>query len=365
MTKIAFLGDVCPGGVLPYQNKYIDDEVLSYLNKFDLRICTLEGAIGTGFEYEPTKLSENGGNNNINYIRDEDAFRLSELGINIVSMANNHAIDLGKGGFINTIRQLQKYNIQYVGAGMNLEEASKPLILKVQDNISIAIIACCIEGTFPWACTVATEDAPGIYKTDIKSLVSQIRKLRQTNDKVIVMPHWGEEHRFFPPLECKKYASMIANAGADAIFASHSHTYGPIVKIKDCIVAYAMGNFLFPDFCMIPPRPMFYPISSSELNHFERVINYPKVIQKETISVWDKKSRIGIVLEYSVKDNKINYQFVNLLDNDILKFLKDVNPIKEFYIRYIEMSLGRIMMKSKFMVKIIRKINKTYLSLAK
>ena len=76
MTKIAFLGDVCPGGVLPYQTEYVDKRLLTYLQQFDLRICTLEGAIGSGFEYEPSKLSQNGGNNNINFIRDEDVFRL-------------------------------------------------------------------------------------------------------------------------------------------------------------------------------------------------------------------------------------------------------------------------------------------------
>ena len=280
-------------------------------------------------------------------------------------MANNHAIDLGKEGFLNTIQQLKKNNIRYVGAGLNFEEASKPLILNLQENISIAIVACCIEGTFPWACTIATKNSPGIYKTDIGTLVTEVRKLKKIHDVVIVMPHWGEEHRYFPPLECKKYASMLANAGADAIFASHSHTYGPIVKIKDCNVAYGMGNFLFPDFCMIPPRPMFYPSSKEELDYFVRVENYPKIIHSKTVSVWDKKSRIGLVLEYTVSSKKINYQFVNLLEDNVLNLLKDVNPLKELFLRYWEMPLGGMFMKSKYIIKIIRKIINVYLSLAK
>ena len=362
MAKIAFLGDVCPGGVLPYQKKYIDERLLDYLKEFDLRICTLEGAIGTGFDYEPSKLSQNGGNNNINYIRDEDAFRLFDIGINIVSMANNHAIDLGYKGFLNTISQLQKYNIKHVGAGLNLKEAAKPLIIKLEKNISIAIIACCIEGTLPWKCTVATENSPGIYKTSIEKLILQIKELKNLKHHVIVMPHWGEEHRFIPPLECKKYSSMMANAGADVILGSHSHTYGPIIKIKNCIIAYALGNFLFPDFCMIPPRPMFYPTSKTELNDFKRVKNYPKTIQDKTISIWDQRSRIGLVFEYSIHNKIANYKLIKLSDNNILHLLKDTNPIKDFIIKTIEMPLGSMFIKNKHIMRIIRKIVSIYLS---
>lgn len=362
MARIAFLGDVCPGGVLPYQTQYVDKSVLDYLQQFDLRICTLEGAIGTGFNYEPSKLSQNGGNNNINYIRDEDVFRLSELDINIVSMANNHAIDLGKDGFINTIQQLQKYNIQYVGAGLNFEEASKPLIVTIEKT-SIAIIACCIEGTLPWVCTIATENSAGIYKTSIETLVAKVKKLKELGHLVFVMPHWGEEHRFIPPLECKNFALMLASAGADAIFASHSHTYGPIVKIKNCIVAYALGNFLFPDFCMIPPRPMFYPTSKIDLKDFKRVKNYPKSIQSKTISIWDQRSRIGLVFEYSINNKDINYKFVKLSNNNILQLLKYVDPLRNFVLRNIEMPIGSMFMKNKHIMRIIRKIISIYLSL--
>ena len=75
-----------PGGCLPYQADYIDEELLLYIKSFDLRIGTLEAAIGTGYEFDPVKMA---GRQNIIYARDEDFERIKELGLNVVSLAYN------------------------------------------------------------------------------------------------------------------------------------------------------------------------------------------------------------------------------------------------------------------------------------
>ena len=106
--KILFCGDVMPGGVLPYQDVFLDNTLKVYLNSFDLRVGTLECAIGTNLQPAPEKLKENGGNNNICFARDEDFYRIKELGFDLMSLGNNHSFDLGEEGLINTIRLLQK-----------------------------------------------------------------------------------------------------------------------------------------------------------------------------------------------------------------------------------------------------------------
>lgn len=95
-----FCGDIMPGGVLPYQDKYITSELLGFMHGFDFRIGTLEAAIGTNLRYDPVKMA---GRQNIVYARDEDFFRVKEMGFDVVSLANNHIWDLGEAGLRNTI----------------------------------------------------------------------------------------------------------------------------------------------------------------------------------------------------------------------------------------------------------------------
>ena len=104
--KLLFCGDIMPGGVLSYQREYIKKEVKDYLKTFDLRISTLEAAIGTGISYDQTKMN---GRMNIVYARNEDFFRVVDMGFDVVSLANNHVFDLGEEGLRNTIDILRNH----------------------------------------------------------------------------------------------------------------------------------------------------------------------------------------------------------------------------------------------------------------
>ena len=136
--KILFVGDIMPGGVLPYQNKYIDKELLSYMRSFDLRIGTLECGVGTNIPFDSRKMDTY---KSIVYVRDEDIQRISEMGFNIVSLANNHAFDLDIEGLNNAISLLDSLGIQHFGAGATIEEAKKPVVINA-GNEKIAIFGC-------------------------------------------------------------------------------------------------------------------------------------------------------------------------------------------------------------------------------
>lgn len=142
MKGILFCGDIMPGGVLPYQEGYISDAVQEYLDSFDFRIGTLEAAIGTDLAYDEIKMQ---GRANIVYARNEDFYRIKEMGFNVVSLANNHVGDLGNEGLKNTIKLLREAGIQYCGAGMNIEETSKPAIIDCNGK-TMAILAYYIVG---------------------------------------------------------------------------------------------------------------------------------------------------------------------------------------------------------------------------
>jgi len=87
-----------PGGVLPYQNQYISSNLFAYMRVLDLRVGTLECAIGTDLPPAHEKLKENGGNNNVCIASGGNFFRIKELGFNIMSLGNNHSLDLGEEG---------------------------------------------------------------------------------------------------------------------------------------------------------------------------------------------------------------------------------------------------------------------------
>ena len=179
-----------PGGVLPYQREYISSELQNYMQGFDFRIGTLEAAVGTNLPYDEIKMK---GRQNIVFARDEDFFRVKEMGFDVVSLANNHIWDLGEEGLKNTIRLLEENNIKYCGAGLNIEEASKPAIIE-KDGLRVAILAYCMYGN-PWMGYVelAGTNKAGVNPLDIEKVVCDIRETKKKYDRVIVMPHWGKE----------------------------------------------------------------------------------------------------------------------------------------------------------------------------
>ncbi|MBE6196709.1 MAG: CapA family protein [Rikenellaceae bacterium] len=323
--KIIFCGDVMPGGVLPYQKEYITKEVKNYLKLFDLRIGTLEAAIGTDIPYDETKMN---GRMNIVYARNEDFFRVKELNFDIVSLANNHVFDLGEEGLRNTIDILKRNNIKYCGAGLNYEEASKPAVIE-RNGKSIAILAYCMYGNkYLGYVELAGKDKAGVNPLDIDQVVTDIRKYKKIYDYVVVMPHWGREYQYLPMLECKDMSLQMIDAGADAIIGGHAHNIQPCIKYKGKPIYFCLANFLFPDYYMHPPRPIWYPDSSYDVKSISKSYCYPDHIDNPTTSVWRNSSRVGMVVEMDVNDTiKTRYRFVYLSKNNILQFYSKCNSI--------------------------------------
>ena len=288
--NLLFCGDIMPGGVLPYQDQYITPELLCYLRGFDFRIGTLESAIGTALPFDPVKMK---GRQNIVYARDEDLFRVKEMGFNVVSLANNHVWDLGEEGLRNTIAKLRAAGIAYCGAGMDIKEASRPAVIE-KDGIKVAILAYCMYGN-PWLGYVelAKENKAGVNPLDIEKVEEDIQSAKSCYDKVLIMPHWGREYQYEPLPECVMMAKRMIDAGADAVLGSHTHQMQPLVFYKGKPICYSMGNFMFPDFYMYPPRPIWYPDSPEDIKDIKDVVGYPFPIEDPIRQVWNPVSRYG------------------------------------------------------------------------
>lgn len=336
--RMLVVGDVMPGGILAYQNQYWEGEMKSYFNHWDLRIGTLECAIGDNYPYDKEKTATT---NAIVFCKEAEALKLVKMGFNVLSLANNHVTDLGIDGLKNTIRFLEKHNIDYCGAGMNIEEAKKPVIIKTRSGQTLAIIGCLFKEKAPMIFHAADDNKAGVYQTTIEELEAYVRQLKQTYDYVFCMPHWAEEHKYLPPLYCKEYAKRLAKAGADAIFGDHTHLINPVTKEDGIPCFYSLGNFLFPDMVLTPPRPMFYPNQNELKDITNRVWSYPKRINVPSIAVWKQRNRIGMVAEIDLgKTIRHGYSLVYLNEKNILQRLTNFDTtIKKFKLKVLGLCL--------------------------
>lgn len=316
MMKLFFCGDIMPGGVLPYQDGYITPELMEYMRGFDFRIGTLEAAIGTGLSYDPVKMK---GRQNIIYARNEDFFRVKEMGFDVVSLANNHVFDLGEEGLINTMSVIDEAGIQHLGAGMNRDIAAKPVVLK-KDGISVAVFAYCLGPQYLGYVEFAENYKAGTNCFEIERVKDEIIDAKKKYDFVVVMPHWGLEYHIEPISECIKYAKQMIKAGADAVLGSHPHVVQPFVRYNRGVICFSMGNFLFPDFYMQPPRPIWYPTDAEELKNVEDTNQYPFPIDRPLRRVWKPLSRYGCVVSLTVmkKGMDASVKYVCLSTDNVL-----------------------------------------------
>ena len=315
--NLFFCGDIMPGGVLPYQNTYIHFGLLEYMRGFDLRIGTLECAIGSGMSPDETKMR---GNKNIVYARNEDFYRVKEMNFDIVSLANNHVFDLGEEGLKNTIKLLEENGMAFCGAGMDLNQASQPAVVKV-NGVKMAFIAACMFGNkYLGHIELAGNNKSGVNPLDIDRICSDIKLAKEKYDYVFVLPHWGREHMLYPMNDCVWMAKKMIESGADGIFGSHSHVPQPLIKYKGKPIAFGMGNYLFPDFYMFPPRPIWYPDEKYDFTKIQHRNGYPDEIQVPSKATWGEMERLGEIVSVVVSKNKLltKMNFVQMSNNNIL-----------------------------------------------
>ncbi len=317
MTTIIAVGDIMPGGLLNGTDaEFVSAEVKSMLNGADLRVGTLETAIGNTPSFYSEKMLRRA---DVIYAMDADLKRLVELGVNIVSLANNHFFDLGPEGAVHAIQLLDDLGIQHCGAGRNLEEAGKPVVFE-HDGKSFAFIAFCDwrEETVGW-CPFATETEPGVNPMYDDYVVEQILKYKRQYDYVAVIPHWGKEHTFVTTRHVYRLAEKMLDAGADMIFGGHTHRIQPVVRRRNSVTAYSMGNFFFPDRLIIKPRSTYYPEGPIDLQDMPVTDRYP-FVEQTTLKIWKPLARIGEMV--SVKLNNglmaVKTDNVRIDDNNML-----------------------------------------------
>lgn len=178
--------------------------------------------------------------------RPETAAYLTDLGVDIVSLANNHAYDYGPEALEDTLDTLRETGIPYVGAGRDIGEARKPIYYIVGDMKIAFVSATQIERLDTPDTKEATETSPGVFRCwNGEKLLETVREAAENSDFVVAYIHWGTENQAELDWAQLKQAPELVAAGADLVIGDHPHCLQPIGVIQGVPVIYSLGNFWF------------------------------------------------------------------------------------------------------------------------
>lgn len=176
---------------------------------------------------------------------------LESAGIDIVTLGNNHTLDFGQGGLVETLEILDNAGIEHVGAGQNASAARAPVI--VEDNgLRVALLSYVLPfsakkgfNTKEWT---ATENLPGVAIARHELVRADIAAAKRQADVVIVFLHNGGEFRRFPKHSQVRMADTAIAAGAALVVGHGPHNLQGHVRRGRTMIAYSLGNFVFDDY---------------------------------------------------------------------------------------------------------------------
>ena len=242
MKRIIIGADVVPEGMsgrdpIPHfisgeMNNLVEQGILDLLKNADFRVVNLEVPLTD----KEDKLQKSGPN----LMAPTATIKgYQTLGVDLVTIANNHILDQNISGFKSTLETLDNAGIKHVGGGMNYEDAIKPQIVEVGDK-KIGFYATC-QHEFSWV----QDYGSGANGFDPLYSFDHIAELKAKCDYVIVLYHAGVEHyRYTSPYEQRNCRRMIEK-GADLVLMQHTHCISCEEDYKGGKILYGQGDFIF------------------------------------------------------------------------------------------------------------------------
>lgn len=247
-VRIAVVGDIHFEG--PLAERLRDPAsalvpVADGLSAADVTIANLETSVGTGGRPETGKR--------FTFSAEPEAFTaLAAAGIDVATMANNHALDYGRARLPSTFAAIRRAAragtpLAVVGIGRDADEAYAPVVRDVRGT-RVATLAASVADQDPtadptrdWA---ATADRAGIaVALDPSRLLEEVRRTRRSADVVVVYLHWGIQGQRCPSQDQRTLATDLVAAGADIVVGAHAHRLQGDGRLGDGYVAYGLGNY--------------------------------------------------------------------------------------------------------------------------
>lgn len=236
-----FTGDVmlqyCKGiyadkGINGLITEYIQQEMVSA----DMTVINNEFPFSTRGEKAPDKQYT---------FRVEPSYvnALLDMGVDVASLANNHALDFGPDALVDTFTTLDEAKIPYVGAGATKERAEEAIFVEAGGRKVGVLSASRVIPVVEWN---IENCQPGLFCTyDSTRLVQRIKEIESQCDYVVVFVHWGLEKKTYPEEYQRNLAKQYIDAGADLVVGNHSHVPQGIEYYNGVPIVYCLGNYIF------------------------------------------------------------------------------------------------------------------------
>jgi poly-gamma-glutamate synthesis protein (capsule biosynthesis protein) len=238
---LAAVGDITFGeqvgpAVERYGGAYPWTQVAALLRRADLTTGNLETAVGTTGSPAAKEYTFQGPSQALPPMS-------SLAGFDLLTLANNHAVDYGRAALLETIRHVRAAHIVPFGAGANAQSARRAAIVSA-GGLRVAFLG--YSDVNPDGFT-ATATEPGTAAADVDAIAGDVRAARRRADVVVCFFHWGVELHADPDARQQQFASACLNAGAQVVLGAHPHVLGRVDRPSaHTLVAWTLGNFVFP-----------------------------------------------------------------------------------------------------------------------
>jgi hypothetical protein len=203
----------------------------------DLTMVNLETAVAVGGTPE---------NKSFTFKAPPSAFTaLRSAGIDLVTMANNHAADYGSAGLAQTLAAIKRSDFPVIGLGANANAAYAPYYTEI-NGVRLAFVAGLQVREETLANFTATSSSPGVASAYSERLISAVRAAKRRADAVIVYLHWGTEYVHCPNGDQYSLADRLSAAGATAVVGTHAHgLQGAGWRPDGTYVSFGLGNYFW------------------------------------------------------------------------------------------------------------------------
>jgi poly-gamma-glutamate capsule biosynthesis protein CapA/YwtB (metallophosphatase superfamily) len=209
----------------------------------DARIINLETSITTSEDWIAKGINYRMHPDNIPCIR--------AAGIDCCALANNHVLDWGDAGLVDTLRNLRRANVKTAGAGLNVAEAEAPAAIEVAGRGRVLVFSFgSMTSGIPhdWA---ATSDEPGVNflealtDAEVNRIASRIRGMKRERDIVVASIHWGDNWGWTIPQSQRDFAhKLVDSAAVDVVYGHSSHHPKGIEVYRQKPILYGCGDFI-------------------------------------------------------------------------------------------------------------------------
>lgn len=293
--RLALLGDV---GLFGIYSINIDPNVIDFIRDISVYLSNFDYVVGNMETPFSLEKKTNGAKSAYLCSDIQNVEILKHLGINAVSLANNHMFDYGHEGYETTKKVLTEAGIDFFGA------EGKELYVEFEDN-RLAFSGFCCYSTNPLQCVNCGEYGVNAY--DIEKVKGVIERNHRNGFMNIVSVHAGIEHVNYPSIDHIRAARLLAGICPYIYYGHHPHVVQGVEVYKNSLIAHSLGNFCFDDV-------------------YNGISNTPLVSLSEN-------NRTGMILELTIEQNKVvdwKEQLIYIREDGMIKLIENEEALLDY-----------------------------------